>query len=233
MVPKAGEGPVIVALDGPAAAGKSTVGMAVARRLGFVFIETGKLYRALALKALREKLPLGEGPALAAAFTETDVQYGSRDGEPFVAVDGEDVTAELATGDVADAASAISALPEVRDVLLPLQRRLARAPGAVVEGRDIGTVVFPDATYKFYIDASPGERARRRAGDFAAMGKAVAAAEVEKDLAARDGRDAARAAAPLRPADDAVYVDTTAMTLEAVVDFITAYVQKGQRPRVE
>lgn len=223
----------MVALDGPAAAGKSTVGLAVARRLGFAFVETGKLYRALAFKALHEKLPLGEGAQLAAVFEGTDVRYGTRDGEPTVAVDGEDVTAKLGTADVAEAASAISALPEVREVLLPLQRRLVRAPGAVVEGRDIGTVVFPDAAYKFYLDASPAERARRRARDFAAVGNEVAAEDVQRDLGARDGRDVARAAAPLRRADDAVYVDTTAMTLEEVVDFIVDYVQKGEKGAAE
>ncbi|HUV86571.1 MAG TPA: (d)CMP kinase [bacterium] len=222
---------VVVALDGPAAAGKSTVGRAVARRLGFSFVETGKLYRVLALIAVRDKLPLDDGPRLAAAFNKADVRYTVNDGEPLVAVDGEDVTAELAGGDVAEAASAISALPEVRAALLPLQRRLAEPSGAVVEGRDVGTVVFPDATYKFYLDASPAERARRRARDFAAAGKDVAAEEVERDLAARDGRDAARAAAPLRRADDAVYVDTTARTFEEVVDFIVDYVTRGKEAR--
>ena len=222
---------VVVTVDGPAGAGKSTVGMAVARRLGFSFVETGKLYRALALKALREEIPLDDGPRLAGAFERTDVRYALTDGEPLVALDGEDVTAELASGDVADAASAISALPAVREVLLPLQRRLAKPPGVVVEGRDIGTVVFPDAAYKFYLDASPGERARRRAGDFAAMGKDVAAEEVEKDLAVRDNRDAGRVAAPLRRAEDAVYVDTTAMAFEEVVDFIVECVERGEAAR--
>ncbi len=222
---------VVVALDGPAAAGKSTVGRAIARRLGFSFVETGKLYRVLALIAVRDKLPLDDGPRLAAAFNKADVRYAVNDGEPLVTVGGEDVTGRLAGGDVAEAASAISALPEVREALLPMQRRLAEPPGAVVEGRDVGTVVFPDAAYKFYLDASPAERARRRAGDFAAMGKDVAAEEVERDLAARDNRDAARAAAPLRRADDAVYVDTTATAFEEVVDFIVEYVAKGEETR--
>jgi cytidylate kinase len=207
------------------------VGKAVARRLGFSLVETGKLYRALALKAVREEIPLDDGPRLAGAFKRTEVRYALTDGEPLVALDGEDVTAELASGDVADAASAISALPAVREVLLPPQRRLAKPPGVVVEGRDIGTVVFPDAAYKFYLDASPGERARRRAGDFAAMGKDVAAEEVERDLAARDGRDVARDAAPLRRAEDAVYVDTTAMAFEEVVDFIVECVERGEAAR--
>lgn len=222
---------VVVALDGPAASGKSTVGRAVARRLGFSFVETGKLYRVLALIAVRDKLPLDDGPRLAASFQKKDVRYTVSGGGPVVTVDGEDVTAELAGGDVADAASAISALPAVREVLLPLQRRLAEPPGAVVEGRDVGTVVFPDAAYKFYLDASRAERARRRAGDFAAMGKDVTAEEVERDLAARDGRDVARDAAPLRRAEDAVYVDTTETTFEQVVGFIVEYVERGEEAR--
>lgn len=222
---------VVVALDGPAAAGKSTVGRAVARRLGFSFVETGKLYRVLALIAVRDGLPRDDGPRLAGAFNKADVRYAVSGGEPFVTVDGEDVTARLAGGDVAEAASAISALPEVRAALLPMQRRLTEPPGAVVEGRDVGTAVFPDAAYKFYLDASPAERARRRAGDFAAAGKDVAAEEVERDLAARDGRDVARDAAPLRRADDAVYVDTTARTFEDVVDFIVECVERGEAAR--
>jgi cytidylate kinase len=225
MVADAGAA-VVIALDGPAGSGKSTVGRAVARRLGFSFVETGKLYRAVALKGLRAGLPLDDGPRLAAAFEDADVRYGLRDGDPFVTLDGEDVTAELAGGEVAEAASAVSALPDVRAALLPLQRRLAEPPGAVVEGRDIGTVVFPDAAYKFYLDASPAERARRRARDFAAVGKAIAAEEVEKDLEVRDGRDEGRAAAPLKRADDAVYVDTTGMSFDEVVDFIVDYVKR-------
>ncbi len=223
--------PVIVALDGPAASGKSTVGRAVARRLGFSFVETGKLYRVLALIAVRDKLPLDDGARLAAAFQKRDVRYTLSGGEPLVTVDGEDVTAALAGGDAAEAASAISALPEVREALLPVQRRLVEPPGTVVEGRDMGTVVFPDAAYKFFLDASRAERARRRAGDFAAMGQNVTSEEVERDLAARDGRDVAREAAPLRRAEDAVYVDTTATAFEDVVDFIVECVERGEKAR--
>jgi cytidylate kinase len=228
-----GEEPIIVALDGPGASGKSSVGLAVARRLKFNFVETGKLYRALALKALREGTPLEGGSALAELFARTRVAYEFRGGEAVVEVDGEDVTAELAAAEVAEAASAISALPEVRGVLLPLQRASARAPGVVVEGRDIGTVVFPDATYKFYLDASVAERARRRARDFAAAGRNVDVAEVERDLAARDERDAAREAAPLRRADDAVYVDTTDVAFDEVVNFIVNYIRDAEEARAE
>lgn len=217
---------IVVALDGPAASGKSTVGLAVARRLGFAFVETGKLYRALAHKALREGATLDDGDALATLFAGAEVEYGLEDGRPVIAVDGRDVTAELATAEVAEAASAISAFPQVRAALLPLQRRLAKPPGVVVEGRDMGTVVFPDAPCKFYLDASIAERARRRARDFAAQGREVEPAEIEKDLAARDRRDSERTVAPLRRAEDAVYIDTTGVAFDDVVDEIVERVKR-------
>jgi cytidylate kinase len=233
VAPNAAERTVIVALDGPAASGKSSIGLVVARRLRFNFVETGKLYRALALKALREGLPLDDGSTLARLFVNTRVTYRFRGGKAVVEVDGEDVTAELAAAEAAEAASAISALPEVREVLLPLQRALAKSPGVVVEGRDVGTVVFPDAMYKFYLDASVAERARRRARDFAAAGQNADVGEVERDLAARDERDAAREAAPLRRADDAVYVDTTDVAFDEVVSFIVNYVRDAEEARAE
>ena len=203
------------------------MGLAVARRLGFAFVETGKLYRALAYAALREGVALDDGGALARLFGATEVTYGLAEGRPVIEVDGLDVTSSLGGAEVAEAASAISAVPEVRAALLPLQRRLARPPGVVVEGRDVGTVVFPDATCKFYLDASLAERARRRAADFAAQGKEVDAAEVERDLAARDRRDSSRAVAPLRRAEDAVYIDTTGVPFDDVVASIVAHVQRA------
>ncbi|HUU57481.1 MAG TPA: (d)CMP kinase [bacterium] len=230
MTPEGRERAIVVALDGPAASGKSTVGLAVARRLGFAFVETGKLYRALAYKALRERVALDDGKALAALFNNTKVEYELREREPVIKIDGEDVTAALGAAEVAEAASAISALPEVRAVLLPLQRRLARPPGVVVEGRDVGTVVFPDAPCKFFLDASIAERARRRARDFAARGREVDAAEVEKDLAARDRRDSARAIAPLKRAEGAVYIDTTGV---AFADVVESIIERVKRVTVE
>jgi cytidylate kinase len=230
-MPETGDKTMVVALDGPAASGKSTVGLAVARSLGFAFVETGKLYRALAYKALEEGVALDDGDALAALFAGTDVEYGLEAGRPVIAVDGRDVTAELATAEVAEAASAISAFPQVRAALLPLQRRLAKPPGVVVEGRDMGTVVFPDAPCKFYLDASIAERARRRARDFAAQGRQVNVAALEKELAARDRRDAGRAVAPLRRADDAVYIDTTGVPFDDVVAKIVQRVRSTMAER--
>jgi len=228
VAPDAPNGPLVVALDGPAGAGKSTVGLAVARILGFNFVETGKLYRAVGLMALRAGIAPDDARALVALVGEMKIQYILRAGCPTVFVDGEDVTDELSSPEAAAAASRVSAVPEVRAALLALQRGLARRPGVVVEGRDIGTVVFPRARFKFFLDASLVARARRRARDLAAMGRNATPEEVAADLAARDGRDASRATAPLRRADDAIYVDTSDMTFEQVVDFIVNVVQMGK-----
>lgn len=218
----------VVALDGPAGAGKSTVGLAVARALGFAFVETGKLYRAVGLKALRERAALDDAAALAALCGRTVVSYRLDADGPHVLVDGKDVTASLATPEVAEAASAVSSRPEVRAALLPVQRALATAPGVVMEGRDIGTVVFPRARYKFFLDGSPAERARRRCRDFAVLGLPADEADVQRDLEARDRRDAQRAAAPLVKAADAIYVDTSDVAFDDVVRFIVSRVRAGQ-----
>jgi cytidylate kinase len=219
---------VVVALDGPAGAGKSTVGRAVARALGFVFVETGKLYRAVGLKASRERVSLGDAAALAAACARTTIAYELRDGVPAVFLDGEDVTDKLGGPEAAEAASAVSAYPEVRAALLPIQRKLAEGRGVVMEGRDIATVVFPDARYKFFLDASLSERARRRRLDLEALGIRMSEADVAADLAARDARDTSRATAPLTRAADAEYLDTTAMEFDDVVAAIVGRVRAGE-----
>jgi len=216
---------IIIALDGPAGAGKSTVGLAVARKLGLAFVETGKIYRALAFKALRRGIAPDDGDALAALCEDTDIRYEMRADGPAVFLDGEDVTAALTSPEVTAAASVISAHPRVRAAVLPLQRQLCRPPGVVMEGRDIGTVVLPTARFKFFLDAALATRAARRARDLAARGQNVTVSDVAAALAARDGRDAARDCAPLRRADDAIYVDTTDMTLAEVVDFIVGVVR--------
>lgn len=219
---------VIVALDGPAGAGKSTVGRAVARELGFVFVETGKLYRAVGLKALRLHIALTDGAALAAMCAHADITYDLRDGGAAVFLDGEDVTDKLGGSEAAEAASAVSAFPEVRAALLPIQRRLAEGRGVVMEGRDIATVVFPDARYKFFLDASLAERARRRRRDLAAIGVQMSEEEVAADLAARDGRDTSRATAPLTRAAGAEYMDTTGWEFDDVVAAIVARIREGE-----
>lgn len=219
---------VVVALDGPAGAGKSTVGRAVARVLGFVFVETGKLYRAVGLKALRERVPLADAGALAAMCARTAIAYEFRGGSPTVFLDGENVTDRLGGPEVAEAASAVSAYPEVRAALLPIQRKLAEGRGVVMEGRDIATVVFPDARYKFFLDASLSERARRRRLDLEALGIGMSEADVAADLAARDARDTSRATAPLACAPDAEYLETTARGFDDVVAAIVERVRAGE-----
>lgn len=217
----------VVAIDGPAGAGKSTVARAVAERLGLIYADTGKLYRALALKAAGADIRIDDSDAIKALSRETDIEYKYIDGESRVFLDGADVTDELAASEtVGELASTLSALPEVRAALLEVQRSLARPPGLVMEGRDIGTVVFPEATVKFYLDASVKERARRRLKDLLAKGEDATLDEVVGQLRARDERDKNRAVAPLRRADDAVYVDTTDMTFDEVVDLLVDRVNR-------
>jgi cytidylate kinase len=181
------------------------------------------------LKAWRENVAFDDASALAALCARTDIRYECDAAGARVFLDGVDVTEELAGPDAAAAASAVSAQAGVRAALLTLQRRLARPPGVVIEGRDIGTVVFPAARYKFYLDASLAERARRRRRDLEALGIARAAGDVAVDLETRDGRDTARATAPLRRAPDAIYVDTTDLALDEVVSFIVGVVRRGER----
>ncbi|UCE26944.1 MAG: (d)CMP kinase [Candidatus Coatesbacteria bacterium] len=218
----------VVAIDGPAGAGKSTVARAVAKRLGLIYADTGKLYRALALKAADVGISVDDKTGIEALCGETDIGYRYIDGESRVFLDGADVTDKLAASEkVGELASALSALAEVRTALLEVQRSLARPPGLVMEGRDIGTVVFPDATVKFYLDASVEERAGRRLKDLLAKGENVTFEEVAEQLRARDERDRNRKVAPLRRADDAVYVDTTDMSFDEVVNCLVGHVKRG------
>jgi CMP/dCMP kinase len=204
---------VLVAIDGPAGSGKSSVARAVARKLGLADLNTGAAYRAVALVALREGVDLDDGAALAEISRRV-----SLDGDG-ARVDGEPVPEEkLRTPEVSAAASTVSARPEVRAVLLDVQREAAERArergGAVVEGRDIGTVVLPDAELKIYLSAAPEERARRRAHQ---TGREAELDRIREAMNRRDRQDSERASAPLRPAPDAVVLDTTALSLEEVV----------------
>ncbi len=226
--------PFIVAIDGPAGAGKSTASRRTAARLGFAMVDTGAIYRAVALAATRARIALDDGPALAALLPKLDIRFEppppSTPGEPRILLDGEDVSALIRTPPMSLGASAVSAVPAVRAGLLELQRRLATAPGnrgAVLEGRDIGTVVFPDADLKFFLTASPEVRARRRHAELRARGDPSTLAQVLGDQRKRDKDDSERRVAPLRPADDAIVVDTSDLPLEDVVDRIVA--EAGRR----
>lgn len=221
----------IVAIDGPAGAGKSTASRAVAARLGFAMVDTGAIYRTVALAATRAGIALDDDARLTQLLPTIEIRFApttATDGGQRVLLGPEDVSQEIRTPPMSLGASKVSARPVVRAGLLELQRRLALAPGnagAVLEGRDIGTVVFPDADAKFFLTASPDERARRRHAELRARGDPSTFEEVLADQLRRDRDDSERAAAPLRPAPDAIVVDTSGVPLDEVADRLVREVQ--------
>ena len=205
---------IVVAIDGPAGAGKSTVARRIAGRLGFVYINSGAMYRALALWALRNKTSLDDMHRLERLAQEAKIEFAPNDGR--VLLNGEDVTDALGAPEIAAAASKVSALASVRRALIPLQRGIAEKNSVVMEGRDIGSVIFPEAQVKIFLDAQPQERARRRAQELQGKGEQVAVSVVADDLRERDHRDRTRSEAPLVQAPDAYLLDTTGLTLDEV-----------------
>lgn len=217
--------PFVVTIDGPAGAGKSTVARRLAAHLGYAFLDSGAIYRAVALASRRRGVDWGDEPAVAKVAAGLEVRFLPDAGMNRVLVDGEDVTQAIRTPEISDGASRVSAHPSVRAVLLDVQRRLGATGRVVAEGRDMGTVVFPDAGAKFFLTASPGERARRRALELTAAGRPADPAEVLRDMQARDQRDSTRAAAPLRKSDDAVEIDSSTLTADQVVENMAAEVR--------
>ncbi|HJR58863.1 MAG TPA: (d)CMP kinase [Vicinamibacterales bacterium] len=215
---------LLIAIDGPSGAGKGTVARAVAARLSYRHVDTGAMYRALAWKAVCERVDLDDEEALAALAARITIEVG----DGVVRVDGGDVRQAIRTPEIDRAAAAVARQPGVRQVLIAQQREMGARGGVVMEGRDIGTVVFPGAEVKVYLDASPEERARRRATDAGhASGKGTAGVtEVASALAERDRSDTTRAASPLALAADAVRIDTTGVPIDEVVDRIMALVQQ-------
>ena len=205
--------PLIIAIDGPSGAGKGTVARAVAAELGYRHIDSGAMYRAVGWKAIQEDVPLDNEARVAALADRSRIELT----DPRVTIDGHDVTRAIRTPEIDRAATAVARLPKVRAVLVDRLRRLGAGGGVVMEGRDIGTVVFPVADVKIYLDASPEERARRRANDPAHTNVPAAVAEVATLLDARDEQDRTRTASPLYAAPDAVIVDTTGRSVEQVV----------------
>jgi cytidylate kinase len=228
---------IIVAIDGPAGAGKSTVARDLARHFGLLNLESGAMYRAFALKALRVSLPLDESAALEALAAETVIRLEPDNPEPGdegnrVLLDGEDVTGLIRNQMVTDAASKVSVHPPIRAWMVRQQQQMGATGGVVMEGRDIGTVVFPQAQVKIFLDADPEVRGLRRYGQVAQLGPAPAQQpeEVIRDLRARDLRDRNRADSPLQPAPDAVLLDSTHLTLPEVVAAAEAIVVSKLAP---
>jgi cytidylate kinase len=216
---------IIVAIDGPAGAGKSTIARHLARHFGLLNLETGAMYRAFGLKALRADVPLDDPAALTELSKETSIRLEVGETENRVLLDGEDVTGLLRNPTVTDAASRVSVFPPVRAWMVSLQQQLGAVGGVVMEGRDIGTVVFPNAEAKIFLDAAPEVRGMRRF-DQLGLEPAQQAEEVIRDLRSRDQRDRNRADSPLRPAEDAVLLDSTHMTLDEAVKAAEAIVEE-------
>ncbi len=223
---------LIVAIDGPAGAGKSTTARLLAERLGYALLDTGAIYRTMALRARERGISWDDGPGVAALADGLQLSFRLEGSINRVFADGADLTSSIRTPAISDGASRVSALPEVRAALLGLQRRIGGQGGVVVEGRDIGTVVFPSAEAKFFLTASTDERARRRVAELRAAGKPADEQKTRAELVARDERDSTRAAAPLRRADDAIEIDSSALGPDEVVARMAAIVARIVATRV-
>src|SRR3990172_3572547 len=211
---------IVIAIDGPAAAGKSTTARRVAKILGYLHIDTGAMYRALTLKLLLAKLLVGAAEEIEKLTEVTAVRLERRDGENKVFVDGKDVTAQIRTPEVTRSVSKISSYPFVRRVMVREQRKLAEGGGVVLEGRDIGTVVLPEADLKIYMVANVAERAKRRKKELSEGGIEVDEEILVEEIRKRDQQDSTREVSPLRKAEDAIELDTSSMTIDAQVEFI-------------
>ncbi|GAB4365763.1 MAG: (d)CMP kinase [Bryobacter sp.] len=216
--------PFIVAIDGPAGAGKSTVAREVARRTGALYVDTGAMYRAVALWALRNGTPLEDMESLAQLAAHADIRLSGN--PPRIALNGEDVTDAIRQPEVAQGASIVAANPAVRRAMVALQRDIAAEQSIVMEGRDIGSVVFPDAEVKIYLDAQPEVRATRRAAELSARGQSIAFDSLCQQITERDHRDRTREISPLLQAPDAEYIDSSQLSTEEVIEAILAVVRK-------
>jgi cytidylate kinase len=221
----------VLTIDGPSGSGKGTISRSVARRLGWHYLDSGAIYRAVGQAAAWEGVDLGDPEALAACAARTEIRFLDQgEGEPHVLVNGKDATRLLHTETAGAVASAIAAYPSVRAALVDLQLRFRQPPGLVADGRDMGTVIFPDARYKVFLTASAEERARRRYKQLKDKGVSANLDSLLHEIAARDERDAGRAVAPLKPAADAVILDSTGMPITEVIDRVLAVLPASLRP---
>jgi cytidylate kinase len=216
---------MIIAIDGPAGAGKSTVARIIAQKLGFLYIDTGAMYRALTLKALERKINAKDIPALIEMARSTNIDLtNNQDSSLKILLDGRDVSSPIRQPRITRLVSDIAKIKGVREIMLGLQRKFGKLRDSVLDGRDIGTVVFPDADKKFYIDAEFSVRVRRRYKELKELNQDVTLKDIEKDLRNRDNIDSTREFAPLKKADDAIYIDTTNMAIEEVVETVLKHI---------
>lgn len=209
-----------IAIDGPAGAGKSTIAKRIAKELSYIYVDTGAMYRAMAIHFIRNGVEMNDFPAISSTCGSADITIEYHNGEQVVLLNGESVNGIIRTEEVGNMASATSANPDVRKKLVELQQKMAVVQNVVMDGRDIGTVVLPNATLKVYLTADVSERAKRRYLEFCAKGMECTIEEIEEDIRERDERDMNREHSPLRQAEDAVLVDTSNMTIDEVVEEI-------------
>lgn len=218
--------PCVITIDGPSGAGKGTLSLLTARKLGYQLLDSGALYRLVALAAMNQGLALDDEPALAQCARQLDVHFDTGRDAVQIQLAGKDVTQAIRSETVSMGASRVAALPQVREALLDRQRAFRVAPGLVADGRDMGTVVFPDAQVKIFLTASPEARAKRRYLQLTAKGELVDMEALIKDIEARDARDSQRAVAPLRPAADALLIDSTDLSIDQVLECILSQINQ-------
>ncbi len=217
----------VITIDGPAGSGKSTISRLLAKKIGYLYLDTGAMYRAVALAAKREKIHLNDGKALGELCNSLDLRFMTDQAPPRLFLNGEDISAAIRSPEMDMASSEVSAVSEVRKAMTGLQRKMAKGMTLVAEGRDMGTVVFPEAKHKFYLTASLEIRTERRHKERLERGETVHRAFVESQLKKRDHQDETRPIAPLRPAEDAEIIDTTEMTPEQVIGTILCQLDLG------